>query len=219
MSVPFLATFCPHFWTFWSRVGVWVWQTLFWTNVDNLTDRRWAHRGPATWASILTNLDHQQIQVAIHKYKSRWQSTNSNTNLDSQRACLLLGPCQAPQLPWMQVGWRTWLTGASLTNLDHQHIHVAIHKFKYKSRWQSTNTSPGDNSQIQIQIEVAIHKYKVMWQSTNTTSEMKNPDVLGQHKICIKGSQQNVTFDYLQIWIVSKSAKYRSLYALTKLLI
>ena len=46
-------------------------------------------------------------------------------------------------------------TGASiLTNLDHQ------------------------------QIQVAIHKYKVMWQSTNTTSEMKNPDVLGQHKIC-----------------------------------
>ena len=107
---------------------------------------------PATGASILTNLDHQQIQVAIHKYKSRWQSTNSNTNLGSQRACLPLGPCQVPQLPWMQVGWRTWLTGALLTNLDHQHIHVAIHKFKYKSRWQSTNTSPGDNSQIQIQI-------------------------------------------------------------------
>ena len=83
VSVPFLDTFCPHFWTFWSRVGVWVWQTDFWTNVDNLTDRRWAHRGPACLplGPHFTNLDHQQIQVAIHKYKSMWQSTNTTSEI------------------------------------------------------------------------------------------------------------------------------------------
>ena len=139
-----------------------VWQTV-WTNVDNLTDRRWAHRGPAIGPS-LTNLDHQQIQVTIHKYTNTQIHKYTNTQIHKYR-----GPAIGP----------------SLTNLDHPQIQVTIHKYTntqihefihkytntdrnteslplgltYKS-WSSTN--PDDNPQIQyLKYKIRVQQHKI----------------------------------------------------------
>ena len=83
-------TFCPHCRRFWTPCSpTWefgrgrVWQTD--KRRDNLTDRR---RGRQRHHSASpTNLDRQQIQVTIHKYRipdnpqiqDLWQSTNTGS--------------------------------------------------------------------------------------------------------------------------------------------
>ena len=172
-------TILSTFWTFWTfldilstlstfldtvlaDLGIWarVWQTD--KRRDNLTDRR---RGRQRHHSASpTNLDRQQIQVTIHKYRisdnsqiqDMWQSTNTQSVTIHKYTI-----CDSPQINiwekslrvrWSTMRWRAYEGTKQLIGISFKTQRIRI-KWENKCQlcWLYKNT-PYWTSQCVLQL-------------------------------------------------------------------